>query len=168
MSRLVGAVDSGTSSTRFMLFDARGQVVAYDQREHRQIFPRQGWVEHDPDEIWERTREVIGAAIAKAQIDAGDIAAIGVTNQRETTIVWDKRTGRPVYNAIVWQDTRTDRFCRRLTDDGLADTDPHEDGPAALPPTSPAPRSAGSSTMSTARAPAPRPASFSSAPSIPG
>ncbi len=121
--RMVGAVDSGTTSTRFMLFDEQGRVLAYDQRPHEQIFPQSGWVEHDPHEIWTRTREVIGATLAKAQIGADDlhtIAAVGITNQRETTIVWDKRTGAPVYNAIVWQDTRTADFCRRLADDGLA------------------------------------------------
>lgn len=117
--RVAGAIDSGTTSTRFMLFDERGEVIAFDQREHRQIFPQSGWVEHDPLEIWTRTREVIGATMAMAQHNAEDIAAVGVTNQRETTILWDKRTGEPVYNAIVWQDTRTDRMVRQLADDGL-------------------------------------------------
>ena len=121
MRTIVGALDSGTSSTRFMLFDERGVVLAADQREHRQIFPRSGWVEHDPLEIWERAREVIGAAMAKAEIDAPDIAAVGITNQRETTIVWDKRTGEPVYNAIVWQDTRTADFCEQMEQQGHAD-----------------------------------------------
>jgi glycerol kinase len=121
MRTIVGALDSGTSSTRFMLFDEQGAVLAVDQREHRQIFPRSGWVEHDPLEIWERAREVIGAAMAKAEIDAPDIAAIGITNQRETAVVWDKRTGEPVYNAIVWQDTRTAAFCEALEADGRAD-----------------------------------------------
>ena len=121
MRTIVGALDSGTSSTRFMLFDERGVVLAADQREHRQIFPRSGWVEHDPLEIWERAREVIGAAMAKAEIDAPDIAAVGITNQRETTIVWDKRTGEPVYNAIVWQDTRTAGFCEQMEQHGHAD-----------------------------------------------
>ncbi len=115
---LVGAIDSGTTSTRFMLFDESGSVVAFDQREHRQIFPQSGWVEHDPLEIWERTREVIGATMASAEIGAIDVAAVGITNQRETTIVWDRRTGEPVYNAIVWQDTRTDRFVKRMADEG--------------------------------------------------
>ncbi len=121
MRTIVGALDSGTSSTRFMLFDERGVVLAADQREHRQIFPRSGWVEHDPLEIWERAREVIGAAMAKAEIDAPDIAAVGITNQRETTIVWDRRTGEPVYNAIVWQDTRTADFCEQMEQQGHAD-----------------------------------------------
>ncbi|HXF64920.1 MAG TPA: glycerol kinase GlpK [Caldilineaceae bacterium] len=122
MPDLVGAIDSGTTSTRFMLFDQTGAVVAYDQREHTQIFPQSGWVEHDPEEIWERTRQVIGATLAKAEVSAAGIAAIGVTNQRETTLLWDRRTGKPIYNAIVWQDTRTDRICRELQDQGHADT----------------------------------------------
>ncbi|MCB9159173.1 MAG: glycerol kinase GlpK [Caldilineaceae bacterium] len=121
MARFVGAIDSGTTSTRFMLFDERGAIVDYDQREHRQIFPQSGWVEHDPLEIWERTRQVIGATLASARIDAGEIAAVGITNQRETAIVWNRHTGEPVYNAVVWQDTRTDRICRRLQDAGHAD-----------------------------------------------
>ena len=121
MARFVGAIDSGTTSTRFMLFDERGAIVDYDQREHRQIFPQSGWVEHDPLEIWERTRQVIGATLASASIDAGEIAAVGITNQRETAIVWNRHTGKPVYNAVVWQDTRTDRICRRLQDAGHAD-----------------------------------------------
>lgn len=121
MATYIGAVDSGTTSTRFMLFDRSGTVIAYDQREHAQIFPQSGWVEHSGREIWERTREVIGATLAKAQISATDIAAIGITNQRETTLIWDKATGEPVYNAIVWQDTRTDRICRQLEADGHAD-----------------------------------------------
>lgn len=121
MASYIGAIDSGTTSTRFMLFDHSGTIVAYDQREHEQIFPQSGWVEHNPREIWERTREVIGATLAKAQIHAADIAAIGITNQRETALVWDKATGEPVYNAIVWQDTRTDRICQQLEAAGHAD-----------------------------------------------
>ncbi|MCB0186431.1 MAG: glycerol kinase GlpK, partial [Caldilineaceae bacterium] len=128
MASYIGAIDSGTTSTRFMLFDHNGTVIAYDQREHEQIFPQSGWVEHNPREIWERTREVIGATLAKAQISAADIAAIGITNQRETALVWDKATGEPIYNAIVWQDTRTDRICRRLTEDGYADRIYHKTG----------------------------------------
>ncbi|MCB0065452.1 MAG: glycerol kinase GlpK [Caldilineaceae bacterium] len=128
MASYIGAVDSGTTSTRFMLFDHSGAVVAYDQREHAQIFPQSGWVEHNGREIWERTREVIGATLAKAQVNAADIAAIGITNQRETTLIWDKATGEPVYNAIVWQDTRTDRICRQLEADGHADFFYHKTG----------------------------------------
>lgn len=128
MPHYVGALDSGTTSTRFMLFDQQGAVVAFDQREHRQIFPQSGWVEHDPLEIWERSRQVIGATLAKAEVKASDIAAIGVTNQRETVVLWNRRTGEPVYNAIVWQDTRTDRLCRQLQEDGHAERIYHKTG----------------------------------------
>lgn len=128
MSHLIGALDSGTTSTRFILFDAHGSLVAYDQREHRQIFPQSGWVEHDPLEIWERTRQVIGATLAKAEVRASDIAAIGITNQRETTLLWERKTGKPVYNAIVWQDTRTDRICKELSDAGYAELIYHKTG----------------------------------------
>ncbi len=107
MTKYVGAVDQGTTSTRFMIFDHSGKVVAYDQKEHEQIFPKPGWVEHNALEIWERTQDVIRGALAKAGITASDLAAVGVTNQRETAVVWEKATGKPVYNAIVWQDTRT-------------------------------------------------------------
>src|SRR5829696_9291827 len=101
MRDYIGAIDQGTTSTRFIVFDRDGQIVAVDQREHEQIHPRAGWVEHDPREVWQRTREVLDA------VDV-DVEAIGITNQRETTVVWDRETGEPVYNAIVWQDTRTD------------------------------------------------------------
>lgn len=121
MTNYIGAIDSGTTSTRFILFDKAGAIVAYDQREHQQIFPQSGWVEHNPEEIWERTRQVIGATLAKTGATAADIAAIGITNQRETTLVWDKQSGKPVYNAIVWQDTRTDRLCKALTEAGHAE-----------------------------------------------
>ena len=118
MAKVVGAIDSGTTSTRFMLFDESGAVVNYDQHEHQQIFPKSGWVEHDAMEIWERTRQVIGGAMAKAEVKAGDIAAIGITNQRETAVIWNRHTGQPIANAIVWQDTRTDRICRALDEAG--------------------------------------------------
>jgi glycerol kinase len=107
MSGYVAAIDQGTTSTRLILFDRDGRIAASDQREHAQIHPRAGWVEHDPMEIWQRTREVIGGALASAGVEAGEIAAIGIANQRETTVVWDRETGRPLHNAIVWQDTRT-------------------------------------------------------------
>jgi glycerol kinase len=117
MTKYVGAIDQGTTSTRFILFDRSGNVVSVYQKEHRQIYPKPGWVEHDALEVWERTQEVIEGALAKGGFSAVDIAAIGVTNQRETTVVWDKNTGQPIYNAIVWQDTRTDviisRFARK-------------------------------------------------------
>ncbi|MFC9997703.1 glycerol kinase GlpK [Nocardia sp. NPDC127526] len=114
MSRYVAAIDQGTTSTRAMIFDHAGTVIAVDQREHTQIFPRAGWVEHDPAEIWENTRAVVAGALAKGDLTAADIAAVGITNQRETTVVWDRATGEPVYNAIVWQDTRTDRIAEEL------------------------------------------------------
>ncbi|MDE0462659.1 MAG: FGGY family carbohydrate kinase, partial [Caldilineaceae bacterium] len=122
MPQLIGAIDSGTTSTRFMLFDQTGAVVGFEQQEHEQIFPRSGWVEHDPLEIWQRTQAVIRATLAKCDVRPGQIAAIGITNQRETAVVWDRRTGLPVCNAIVWQDTRTDRICRRLEEAGHAPT----------------------------------------------
>lgn len=128
MAAYIGAIDSGTTSTRFMLFDQQGTVIAYDQREHQQIFPQSGWVEHDGLEIWERTRQVIGATLAKAQLTAREIAAIGITNQRETTLIWDRHTGQPVYNAIVWQDTRTDQICRQLAEQGHTDRFYHKTG----------------------------------------
>ncbi|WP_300344155.1 glycerol kinase GlpK [Nesterenkonia sp.] len=111
------AIDQGTTSTRAVVFDHSGNLVASGQREHRQIFPQAGWVEHDPVEIWRNTREVIGVALAEADINRHSLAAVGITNQRETTVVWDKRTGEPVYNAIVWQDTRTQRICDELAGD---------------------------------------------------
>ncbi len=119
MAQYAAAVDQGTTSTRFMVFDHGGQVVSVDQKEHEQIYPKAGWVEHDPMEIWQRTQEVIRAGLDKVKL--ADIAAVGVTNQRETTVVWDRTTGRPVYNAIVWQDTRTDQICNELSADGGQD-----------------------------------------------
>jgi glycerol kinase len=119
MAEYAAAVDQGTTSTRFMVFDHSGQVVSVDQKEHEQIYPKPGWVEHDANEIWQRTQEVVGAGLEK--VKASDIAAVGVTNQRETTVVWDRSTGSPVYNAIVWQDTRTDQICNELMKDGGQD-----------------------------------------------
>ena len=112
--KYVAAIDQGTTSTRCMIFNHEGRVVAVDQKEHEQIFPKPGWVEHDPVEVWENTRAVTAGALAKADIKADSIAAVGITNQRETAVVWDKNTGEPVYNAIVWQDTRTDGIVDRL------------------------------------------------------
>src|SRR5216684_2514103 len=114
----VGAIDQGTTSTRFMVFDHSGNEVGRHQLEHQQIMPRAGWVEHDPVEIWERTRTVVERALADLRLQAADLAAVGVTNQRETTVVWDRHTGRPMCNAIVWQDTRTDRIASALDRDG--------------------------------------------------
>jgi len=121
MAKYAAAVDQGTTSTRFMIFDHSGQVVGVDQKEHEQIYPKPGWVEHDPMEIWTRTQEVIEGALRKSNVNPKDIAAVGVTNQRETTVVWEKATGKPVYNAIVWQDTRTDKICNELAADGGQD-----------------------------------------------
>jgi glycerol kinase len=118
MAEFVGAVDQGTTSTRFMIFDHGGREVARHQLEHEQIMPQPGWVEHNPTEIWERTRAVIETCLRKASLSAADLAAVGITNQRETTLVWDRRTGRPYFNAIVWQDTRTDRIAAALERDG--------------------------------------------------
>jgi glycerol kinase len=121
MAKYAAALDQGTTSTRFMVFDHGGQVVEIDQREHEQIYPKPGWVEHDPMEIWQRSEEVIKEGLQKGGISPGDIAAVGVTNQRETTVVWEKNSGKPVYNAIVWQDTRTDKICNELSQDGGQD-----------------------------------------------
>lgn len=121
MPDFVGAVDQGTTSTRFMIFDQGGNEIARHQLEHEQILPQAGWVEHNPTEIWERTRAVIETALTKANLGAGDLAALGITNQRETTVVWNRRTGRPYYNAIVWQDTRTDRIASALEREGKGD-----------------------------------------------
>ncbi|MBP2322773.1 glycerol kinase [Kibdelosporangium banguiense] len=114
MAQYVAAIDQGTTSTRCMIFSHDGRVVSVDQKEHEQIFPKAGWVEHDPEEVWRNTREVAAGAVAKADLHVSDIAAVGITNQRETAVVWDKATGKPVYNAIVWQDTRTDKIVNEL------------------------------------------------------
>lgn len=121
MADFVGAFDQGTTSTRFMIFDHAGHQRGKHQLEHQQILPRPGWVEHDPAEIWQRCQVVIEAALADAGLSIGDLAAIGITNQRETTLVWDRRTGRPYGNAIVWQDTRTDQIAAALDRDGRGD-----------------------------------------------
>jgi glycerol kinase len=114
VNQLIGALDQGTTSTRFIVFDQGGRVVAADQQEHAQIFPRPGWVEHDPAEIIERMWSVVSGALNGAGLAASDLGAIGITNQRETTVVWDRESGLPVANAIVWQDTRTDELVRQL------------------------------------------------------
>jgi glycerol kinase len=106
LSNYIGAIDQGTSSTRFMVFDRAGNVVSSAQKEHRQIYPQAGWVEHDPEEIWQRTQEVIAEAMERGGLRAAELAAVGITNQRETTVVWERKTGRPLMNAIVWQDMR--------------------------------------------------------------
>ncbi len=114
MADYILAIDQGTTSSRAIVFDHSGSIVATGQKEHEQIFPKPGWVEHDPTEIWTNVREVVGLALTRANITHRDIAAVGITNQRETAVVWDRTTGRPVYNAIVWQDTRTQKICDEL------------------------------------------------------
>ena len=131
MAEYVGSIDQGTTSTRFMIFDHGGNEIARHQLEHEQILPQAGWVEHDPTEIWERTSSVIQSTLNKAKLDHSDLAALGITNQRETAVVWDKNTGRPYYNAIVWQDTRTDRIASALDRDERGDVIRQK---AGLPP----------------------------------
>ena len=131
MAEYVGAVDQGTTSTRFMIFDHSGNEVGRHQLEHEQILPQAGWVEHNPTEIWNRTETVIRSALTKTNLSASDLAAVGITNQRETAVVWDRKTGRPYYNAIVWQDTRTDRIASKLEREGKGDVIRQK---AGLPP----------------------------------
>ncbi len=121
MADLIGAIDQGTTSTRFMLFDHAGNERGKSQLEHEQILPQAGWVEHSPVEIWERTRSVMTNTLNGLGLQPSDLAALGITNQRETTVVWNKKTGRPYYNAIVWQDTRTDRIASALDREGKGD-----------------------------------------------
>lgn len=131
MAEFVGAVDQGTTSSRFMIFDHSGNEVGRHQLEHEQILPQAGWVEHDPIEIIERTNTCLQQALTKTGLSASDLVALGITNQRETTVVWNRRTGRPYYNAIVWQDTRTDRIATALDRDGRGDVIRRK---AGLPP----------------------------------
>ncbi|GAA2829426.1 glycerol kinase GlpK [Kribbella solani] len=131
MADFVGAVDQGTTSTRFMIFDHSGNEVGIHQLEHEQILPQAGWVEHNPVEIWERTSSVIRTAMNAKGLQASDLAALGITNQRETAVVWNRKTGRPYYNAIVWQDTRTDRIAAALEREGKGDVIRQK---AGLPP----------------------------------
>src|SRR5262250_163046 len=116
----VGAIDQGTTSTRFMVFDRGARVVAVAQKEHQQIYPQPGWVEHDPLEILRRTEQVISDALSQRGLRASDLAAIGITNQRETTVLWERETGKPVANAIVWQDRRTASTCDAMREAGHA------------------------------------------------
>ncbi|HDQ25484.1 MAG TPA: glycerol kinase [bacterium] len=113
--KYVAAVDQGTTSTRFLIFDRKGNITAAHQKEHKQIYPKAGWVEHDASEIWDNTAECIKTALAESKINPAEIAAIGITNQRETTVVWDKKTGKPLHNALVWQDMRTADICAELS-----------------------------------------------------
>jgi len=121
VAELIGALDQGTTSTRFMVFDRGGRIVAQAQREHEQIYPRPGWVEHDPREIWLRALEVIEQACGRAKLKPSDLACLGITNQRETTVVWDRHTGEPVYNALVWQDTRVGEYVAAFAREGGQD-----------------------------------------------
>jgi glycerol kinase len=121
MKKYVGAIDQGTTSSRFIVFDKSGAIISAARKEHRQIYPKPGWVEHDPLEIIANTNEVIGAALARADLSAEDLAAVGITNQRETTLLWDARTGRPLHNALVWQDTRVDRLVGEYAKEGGQD-----------------------------------------------
>ena len=121
MEKYILALDQGTSSSRAIVFDQNGQTKAVSQKEFTQIFPKPGWVEHNPMEIWSSQASVIAEAITSIDINGLNIAAIGITNQRETTIVWDAETGEPVYNAIVWQDRRTSEYCDSLKRDGRTD-----------------------------------------------
>ncbi len=121
MSKYIGAIDQGTTSSRFILFDHAGDIVSVAQKEHEQIYEKPGWVEHDPAEIWRNTQEVVGTALAQENLSRSDVAAIGITNQRETTVLWDPKTGRPLHNALVWQDTRVNELVAAYTADGGQD-----------------------------------------------
>ena len=131
MADFVAAIDQGTTSTRCMIFDHSGREVGKYQLEHKQIMPSAGWVEHDPLEIWQRTQEVVQHALAKRSLGAADLVGLGITNQRETTVVWDPVTGAPYGNAIVWQDTRTDKIAAALDPRRPGRCHPASGGPAA-------------------------------------
>jgi glycerol kinase len=128
LSAYLGAIDQGTTSTRFIVFDRTGRIASVAQKEHEQIFPKPGWVEHDSDEIWRRTQEVISQAMSAQDLRPKDLAAIGITNQRETTVLWNRKTGRPVYNALVWQDTRVDDAVSEFAAQGGQDRFRHQTG----------------------------------------
>ncbi|MGD0869635.1 MAG: glycerol kinase GlpK [Bryobacteraceae bacterium] len=121
MADFIGAIDQGTTSTRFLVFDRAGRIVASAQKEHQQIYPQPGWVEHDPEEIWFRTREVVAEAMEQRGLKPGDLAALGITNQRETTVLWNRRTGKPLANALVWQDTRVADYIPEFSREGGPD-----------------------------------------------
>ena len=167
MNRYLLAIDQGTTSSRCIVFDADANIIAVDQAEHQQIFPRPGWVEHDATEIWHQVQAVTRGALDRAGLSRADVSALGITNQRETTLLWDARTGEPVGNAIVWQDTRTDQLIR-----DIAKTPTTRGGrPAAgyrSPPTSPGRNCAGCWIRTRNCDGGPRPGRFTSAPSTPG
>ena len=135
MSAYILAIDQGTTSSRAIVFDDHYNICGMAQQEIRQIFPRPGWVEHDPDEIFHSCIDTARIALKNAELTGADIAAIGITNQRETTVIWDRKTGEPLHNAIVWQDTRTDKICSQLAADGGAGGGgrPPAGGPARRP-----------------------------------
>ena len=114
MKKFIVAIDQGTTSTRSILFDLKGNPLFISQKEFKQFFPNNGWVEHDPDEIWSTTLKTLKEVVLKAKQKKGKILTIGITNQRETTILWNKKTGKPIYKAIVWQDRRTEDYCNKL------------------------------------------------------
>ncbi|MDD1766138.1 MAG: hypothetical protein LUO84_06785, partial [Methanomassiliicoccales archaeon] len=128
MPSYVGAIDQGTTGTRFAVFDHFGNLVSSAYEEHTQIFPKAGWVEHNPIEIWQKTKKVVREALERGGIEPRDLAGIGITNQRETTILWDKRTGLPIHNAIVWQCRRTSGMCQELIEEGFSDLFKHRTG----------------------------------------
>ncbi len=121
MTQYIGAIDQGTTSSRFILFDRFGAIIAVEQMEHAQIMPRPGWVEHDPDEIWRNVQAVVERTLAKANVALANLAAVGITNQRETTVVWNRHTGVPIHNALVWMDTRNDALVAQFATDGGQD-----------------------------------------------
>ena len=163
MAKFAAALDQGTTSSRAMVFNREGRVESVAQKEHEQIYPKPGWVEHDAKEIWARSQEVLDEALEAAGATRTTSPALGITNQRETTVVWDRNTGEPIHNALVWQDTRTDKLVDELSADGGQDRFRAEGRPAAWRRTSRGRRCAGSSTTSTARARRPRPAIWPSA-----
>ena len=169
MAKYAAAIDQGTTSTRCMIFDHGGQVVSVAQKEHEQIYPKPGWVEHDANEIWARTQEVDRRGGAKsAGASADDIAGVGITNQRETALVWDRTTGEPIHNALVWQDTRTDKLVDEYSQATAGRRASRRRWACRWRPTSRARRSAGSSTTSTAPPSAPSPVTCCSATWTPG
>src|ERR1700746_3446064 len=121
MPNYVGAIDQGTTSTRFIVFDQGGRIISCAQKEHRQIYPQPGWGEHDPEEIWRATQAAVDRALQQAGLGGADLAAVGITNQRETTVLWNRKTGKPVMNAIVWQDTRVADYVSKYSSAGGVD-----------------------------------------------
>ena len=116
MSKKIISIDQGTTSTRAVVFSDKGELIGFEQKEFAQIFPNDGWVEHNPEEIWQSVVQVLNESIKRFNLITSDIASIGITNQRETVVIWEKKTGKPIYNAIVWQDRRTSDFCDSLKD----------------------------------------------------